>query len=379
MPVQIVRDLSIGVLVGGAPSAPTSVTSITKDSGAWVSFLAPADQGLSSITHYIVTPYVGATPQSPTTVAVGSLETINGAYNGDSKVYRRANVTGLTNSTAYTFTVKARNSNGDSVESAASGANTPLANLVFGDDFNGPANSAPDPEWWVYDRCGFIAQQETQWYKPSHCVLDGSGNLKLTVTPDAVGGYSYPSDGNAQYPNGQWRDQTCTSGACQSNTKTWYPAVGHSMTYETRQQVSAGAGGTLWPGFFWLNGQYALESWKTDPGPNQWNDTDHAEIDVAEWYRTGGPNTYKNVTWAGSNLESPSLTTTGTSMHVYDVVWTPGTNVVFHRDGAETWRSTSQVPSTGAQFVLLIYLQIWNGTPSSPESIYTDYVRVYQN
>src|SRR5512140_3256480 len=208
MPVQVTRELAFGVAVAGAPGAPTQVTSIAKDSGATVSFRAPADQGLSSITHYIVTPYIGATPQTPTTITVGSLGTITGTFNGDSTVYRQANVTGLTNNTAYTFTVKARNSNGDSVESTASGANTPLSGLVFGDDFNGPAGAAPDPEWWVYNRCGFLAQDEVQWYKPDHCVLDGAGNLKLTATAGSTTGTTYPSDGNRTVT------QNYISGAC---------------------------------------------------------------------------------------------------------------------------------------------------------------------
>ena len=55
-------------------------------------------------------------------------------------------MTGLTNSTAYTFTVHATNTSGAGPESAASGADTPLSGLVFGDDFNGPARTY-DPEW----------------------------------------------------------------------------------------------------------------------------------------------------------------------------------------------------------------------------------------
>ena len=57
---------------GNAPSAPLNVTSITKDAGATVSFYAPASSGSGAITDYIVTPYIGATAQSTTTVAVGS-------------------------------------------------------------------------------------------------------------------------------------------------------------------------------------------------------------------------------------------------------------------------------------------------------------------
>ena len=103
-------------------------------------------------------------------------------------------MTGLTNSTAYTFSVHASNANGAGTESAQSGANTPLSGLVFGDDFNGPAGGPIDPEWWVYDRCGYLAQSEVQYYKPQYCVLDGSGNLKISAEHVTTSGPRYPTD-----------------------------------------------------------------------------------------------------------------------------------------------------------------------------------------
>src|SRR5260370_20096973 len=118
----------------GTPGAPTSVTSITKDAGATISFLAPASFGGSAITQYTVTPYIAGSPQATTTVNAAGIATITGS-NGNT--YLQIPVTGLTNSTAYTFSVKAKNSAGNGPESTQSGANTPLSGLVFGDDFNG--------------------------------------------------------------------------------------------------------------------------------------------------------------------------------------------------------------------------------------------------
>src|SRR5438445_6476772 len=111
------------VVAGTPPSAPSNVTSITKDSGATVSFLAPASSGSSSVISYTVTPYIAGTGQSPTTVAVGSAGSITGS-NGNT--YVQVPVTGLTNSTAYTFSVHASNAAGAGTESGQSGANTPL-------------------------------------------------------------------------------------------------------------------------------------------------------------------------------------------------------------------------------------------------------------
>ena len=92
------------------PGAPTNVTAVAGDAQAAVSFTAPASNGGAAITGYAITPYVGGVAQTPTTGA-------------DSPV----TVTGLTNGTAYTFTVTASNSVGAGAASAPSNAVTPGA------------------------------------------------------------------------------------------------------------------------------------------------------------------------------------------------------------------------------------------------------------
>jgi len=360
---------------GTTPSAPSNVTSITKDAGATLSFLAPSSPGTGgAVTSYTATPYIAGVAQSATTTAVGSAGSITGS-NGNT--YVTIPCTGLTNSTAYTFTVHASNAAGAGGESAASGANTPLAGLVFGDDFNGPASGPIDPEWWVYSRCGYIAQSEVEWYLPSQCVLDGSGNLQLTATHTSHTGISYPSDGNTV------RTQTWLSGACQSNTKTWAPTAGNTMTFEVRQQVCADSGNGFWPGLFWLAGQTRLNDWKTDPLQTGWDSTGQAELDVAEWNpsQIAAPHDYGNVTWNSSSPDSFIVTTAtdfSAAMHVYNVKWKPGVSAVYARDGTTTHTSASgNVPASGAQFMLLLYLQMLAGGPATTESCLIDYVRVF--
>jgi hypothetical protein len=114
---------AIGVGLASAPSAavtpappsvpgsPTNVTATAGNTSATVSWTAPADGG-SALTKYTVTPYIGSTPQ-PTT-------TVSGAPPATSTI-----VTGLTNATAYTFTVSASNAIGTGAASAASNAATP--------------------------------------------------------------------------------------------------------------------------------------------------------------------------------------------------------------------------------------------------------------
>ena len=94
----------------GAPNAPTIGTaSVSGVSGqASIPFTAPAFNGNSTITTYTVTSSPG-----------GITATLSQAGSGTILV------TGLTNGTTYTFTVKATNSIGQSAESVASNAVTP--------------------------------------------------------------------------------------------------------------------------------------------------------------------------------------------------------------------------------------------------------------
>ncbi|GLL08118.1 beta strand repeat-containing protein [Dactylosporangium matsuzakiense] len=87
------------------PGAPTAVSAQPGNAQAVVSFTAPSSDGGSPITGYTVT----SSPGGVTAACAGSPCT----------------VTGLSNGTAYTFTVHATNANGDSAESTASAAATP--------------------------------------------------------------------------------------------------------------------------------------------------------------------------------------------------------------------------------------------------------------
>jgi len=374
MSVAIVAGRRIAPAVSAnTPSAPLNVTSITKDAGATISFYAPASQGGSSITHYVVTPLIGGSPQSATTVPVGSLTSLADSAGGTAL---QAAVTSLTNSTAYTFTVRARNSYGDGPESVASGANTPLSGLVFGDDFNGPAGGPIDPEWWVYNRCGYLAQNEIQYYLPDHCVLDGSGNLQLIGEHTSYTGPKYASAGGGSVTQA-WR-----SGACQSNAKTWTPAAGNTMTFEARMQICPGIAGGMWPGLFWLEGQDFKDAWKTDPQQTGWDNAGKAEIDIAEFNPTQvfDPTDYLNNSYATTQTFTPINTAVDFSagMHTFSVQWKPGVSNTFIRDGSQTHQDTgSSIASSSCQYFLLLYLQILAGSASSPQNCYIDYVRVY--
>lgn len=90
-----------------APGAPTIGTATGGDTSASVTFTAPASNGGSAITGYTVTSSPGGL------TATGAASPLT--------------VTGLTNGTAYTFSVTAINAIGTSVASAASNSVTPAA------------------------------------------------------------------------------------------------------------------------------------------------------------------------------------------------------------------------------------------------------------
>jgi predicted phage tail protein len=89
------------------PDAPTGVSALALSSSATVSWTAPASDGGSPITSYLV-----KNVQTGAEVTVGPLLTTT-------------LVTGLTNGTSYTFTVRAVNAAGSSAASAPSAAVTP--------------------------------------------------------------------------------------------------------------------------------------------------------------------------------------------------------------------------------------------------------------
>jgi hypothetical protein len=108
-------------LTAVAPSVPTGVAAQAASSQAKVTWTAPQADGDSPITGYTVTPYIGATAQTPVSAAASATS---------------ASVTGLTNGTVYTFKVTATNAAGTSPASAASNTVTPQATIF---DFATPA------------------------------------------------------------------------------------------------------------------------------------------------------------------------------------------------------------------------------------------------
>jgi len=117
----LMKDLT-PVVVPGTPTLPVATSGNTT---ATVTFVAPANNGGSVITGYTVT-----------SIPSGGIDN-----NAGSTSLTHA-ITGLTNGTSYTFTVKATNSVGSSVSSVASNSVIPKAPVATGFLFTGPSSGS---------------------------------------------------------------------------------------------------------------------------------------------------------------------------------------------------------------------------------------------
>jgi hypothetical protein len=142
------------------PDAPTNVTATRGNTKATVSWTAPASNGGSALTGYTVT----SSPGGITKTVAGNVTSTD--------------VTGLTNGTAYTFTVVATNAQGDSAPSAASNSVTPAT--VPG----APTGVDASPS----DASAFVT-----WVAPSSNGGDAITGYTVTSSPE---GHTANVDGN---------------------------------------------------------------------------------------------------------------------------------------------------------------------------------------
>jgi bacillolysin len=132
--IDDIRAYTCGA-TASAPGAPTIGTATAGNAQATLTWTAPASDGGSPVTGYVVTPYIGAAAQSA--------QTFNSTATSQA-------VTGLANGTTYTFTVAAKNAIGTGAASAASNAVTPSGATAPGAPTIGnalPGNGSVSLSW----------------------------------------------------------------------------------------------------------------------------------------------------------------------------------------------------------------------------------------
>jgi beta-glucanase (GH16 family) len=239
---------------------------------------------------------------------------------------------------------------------------TPTGTLIWDDEFNGAAGSAPDSTKWTVTPGPSGAQNaELECYtnSPSNIALNGQGQLAITALQGS---------GSCPYTSGRLQ----TKGLFQTEYGT----------LEVSMQIPAGQG--LWPAFWALGNDYNSVGWpqcgEIDVMENLGSDPFTAYGSIHGPQGTGA---YGHTT----AYRSPVSLTSG--FHTYAVTWTP-TSISYSIDGV-TYATYS--PSTltsgqqwvfNQQFYLLLNLAVggnWPGSPNSstafPATMLVDWVRVY--
>jgi beta-glucosidase len=262
--------------------------------------------------------------------------------------------------------------------------------LVWSDEFNGPAGTPPDPNNWNYDLGGGgwgNHELETYTSSTNNAFQDGNGNLVIRAIRDFNGNYTSA------------RLQTGSPGA---STQTADGKWTHGLV-EARIKLPPTSLG-VWPAFWMLGENIGTVNWPAC-----------GEVDIMENFGTFNNNaSINNGTIHGPVSSSPSAAdynggsgigasttlplgeTVYDDYHVYAIEWSQD-SIQFFVDGAlyET-RTPSSLPS-GAPWVFdspfFILLNLAIGGPGNPgtflgtpdpnspfpnQDMLVDYVRVYQ-
>jgi beta-glucanase (GH16 family) len=241
--------------------------------------------------------------------------------------------------------------------------------LVWSDEFNGPAGSAPSASKWTHDLGAYGApDHELETYTDSlaNASLDGDGNLAIVARRQTVTG-----------PDGLTRNYTSARLETQGLFSIKYGLI------EARMKIPAGTG--LWSAFWMLGDDITSVGWPAS-----------GEIDVMEAlgqdpfaYRTtihgpGGRSGYS----IGQNLKvSNSL---ASQFNTYGMSW-KANSITFLLNGTPWATVTPSDLSRGQTWVfnkpfhLLLNLAVGGDYPGPPDSstqfpatLLVNWVRVYQ-
>jgi beta-glucanase (GH16 family) len=243
----------------------------------------------------------------------------------------------------------------------------PQWTMVWNDEFNGAAGSAPDPTHWTYDTGGGgwgNGELETYTNTTANAYLDGNGHLVIQAL-----------DNGGNYTSARMKTQGVFDQA--------YGMIEASI------QLPAGGSG-IWPAWWMLGQNIGSVSWPAC-----------GEIDMLEdglpWSNTvigehvHGPlpsgGDYNGGSGVGNSYSLPSGTVNG-GFHTYGVQWSPN-QIQFFIDGTiEQTLTPGSIPGGGTYvfnhpFFMLLNLAIGgpSGSPSGtafPQQMLVDYVRVYK-
>jgi len=243
--------------------------------------------------------------------------------------------------------------------------------LVWSDEFDQPAKSAPDSSKWGFDTGGGgWGNNELEYYtsRPQNIFIDGKGYLVITARRES---YTGPENLTRNYTSARLR----TKGK-------FTQKFGR---FEARIRLPFGQG--IWPAFWMLGSDIDTAGW-----PNC------GEIDIMENIGREPSANHGSLHGPGYSGSSP-LSGVYTlpngqhfsdAFHVFAIDWEPNA-IRFYVDGNlyET-RTPADVPNGGRwvfdhPFFILLNVAVggdWPGSPDAstswPQRMLVDYVRVYK-
>ena len=243
--------------------------------------------------------------------------------------------------------------------------------LVWSDDFNGPAGSSPSSSKWSFDTGGGgWGNEELHSYtsRPANAQLNGAGDLVITARSE-------------KYTGADGIPRNYTSARLQTLNKLEFKYG----VAEARVQVPAGQGLVS---EFWMLGSEAYGSDNAWPGCGE---IDAAEVLGSEPNMVNGT-LHAPWSWAPTGVQGSdeSATPLTAGFHTYGVEWEPE-RISFMLDGSVYKTITPANLPPGAPwpfqhpYFLLLDLAVggeWPGAPNAgthfPAQMLVDWVRVWQ-
>jgi beta-glucanase (GH16 family) len=234
-------------------------------------------------------------------------------------------------------------------------------NVIWSDEFNGPAKSAPDPARWTYDLGG-----------------GGWGNHELEVYTNRADNVFQDGEGHLII-----RALKTDAGFTSARIKTQGKFDFQYGRIEARIRIPFGQG--IWPAFWMLGSDIASVGWP-----------DCGEIDVMENIGKEPATVHATVHGPGysgghaisGKSDSSSGQRFADDFHVFGMVWEPN-SIQFFIDGSLYHRVTPADLPSGVKWVydhsffLLLNVAVggsWPGNPDEtstfPQSMSVDWVRV---
>jgi beta-glucanase (GH16 family) len=241
----------------------------------------------------------------------------------------------------------------------------PNYQLVWQDEFDGPANQAPDPANWTFDigtgEDGW-GNEELQYYtdRSENVSLDGDGNLVITARRESFGGRAFTS---ARIKTQGLYEQTYGR-------------------FEARIKMPWGPG--IWPAFWLLGANVDIIGWP-----------EAGEIDIME-YRGQQTNLINGTVHGPGYSADSSVTKTygfeqarfDTDFHLFAVEWGKNYLRFYVDDILYQEIKPEDLPGPWVfdkPFFIILNVAVggnYVGFPTSetpfPQSLVIDYVRVYK-